>query len=320
MRSIICAILILVGMGSIASACPSWNYTGQTYTFSGQQLSQPRNFSVVAGGQNALLSCGFQNAGYVTTPPDFSFGLNGLAASGVTFSVVSGCDAVLLVNTATTTWFFDDDSNGNLDPRLTISGGQHLNGRVDVWVGSYNGQYCNATLTLQAQGGAAPGYAPAAPNQSGQSAGAGNSGYTSSANNCPTFALIGTTYNFTGAQLYRQQAFDVTAGGGANITRCPNVQPVNDRGPGYFATAPQYSFNLSGMGQYRLVLAVVSQCDATMLINTGTGQWFYDDDDNGNLDPRIDLSNPPDGRLDVWVGTYGGGTCGGRLTVETFYR
>ncbi len=335
MRAVFVAIFMLFGLTSLAQACPSWNYYGQSFAFSGAQLSQPRSFSVIAGGQNELRSCGFQNIGYVTTPPDFSFTLSGLSAPSVSFAVTSACDSVLLINAANASWFFDDDSNGNLDPRLTLSGTQNLGGRVDVWVGSYSGQYCNATLTLQGVGatpsapggystsGAAPGgYAPAAPsrpNQSGQSVGTLSPG-ASASTNCPSYAYTGTSYNFSGADLYSPRGFNVTAAGSANIARCPSVQPVNDRGPGFFSAAPAYSFNLSNMNQYRLIVDVVSQCDATMLINTGTGQWFYDDDDNGNLDPRIDLSNPPNGRLDVWVGTYNGGSCSARLNLQTFYR
>jgi len=42
--------------------------------------------------------------------------------------VNSSCDATLLVNSANGIWYFDDDSNGNLDPMLRISGSDTLNG------------------------------------------------------------------------------------------------------------------------------------------------------------------------------------------------
>jgi hypothetical protein len=55
----------------------------------------------------------------------------------------------LLINTAEGSWFFDDDSNGNFDPLLELSSAGLLDGRVDVWVGTFDGQYCNATLSLE---------------------------------------------------------------------------------------------------------------------------------------------------------------------------
>jgi len=48
--------------------------------------------------------------------------------------------------------------------------------------------------------------------------------------------------------------------------------------------------------------------------------WFYDDDDNGNLDPRIVLTRPSNGIIDIWVGTYDGEYCDAVLSLETFRR
>ena len=41
-------------------------------------------------------------------------------------------------------------------------------------------------------------------------------------------------------------------------------------------------------------------------------------DDNGNLDPRIVLTRPIDGRIDIWIGTYDGEYCNAQLQMETF--
>ena len=49
------------------------------------------------------------------------------------------CDTTLLVNTPTTQWYFDDDSRGNLQPLLNIPSSASLNGRLDLWVGTYGG-------------------------------------------------------------------------------------------------------------------------------------------------------------------------------------
>ena len=61
----------------------------------------------------------------------------------------ASCDTTLLVNTPNTTWYFDDDSRGNLQPELNIPSSGALNGRLDLWVGTYNGSSCPATVELE---------------------------------------------------------------------------------------------------------------------------------------------------------------------------
>jgi hypothetical protein len=65
---------------------------------------------------------------------------------------------------------------------------------------------------------------------------------------------------------------------------------------------------------------VVSECDAALLINTASANWYYDDDDNGDLDPKIVLTRPANGRIDIWIGTYDGEFCNAQLQLETFDR
>ncbi len=138
---------------------------------------------------------------------------------------------------------------------------------------------------------------------------------------CPNYNMIGVeSYQASGSQLYSRRDFSVVAGGSNYIFNCRNVRPGTDTGAGYFTTQPDFSFVLSGMGGYRLDISVVSQCDSALLINTGNVNWFYDDDDNGNLDPRIVLTRPSNGRIDIWVGTYDGAYCDAVLSLETFLR
>ncbi|MBF9049919.1 hypothetical protein GTA62_12885 [Roseobacter sp. HKCCD9010] len=149
MKRLIAAVFVLFGLAVPALACPTFDTTGATYTLTGDQLYSPQSYSVVAGGPNQLRNCGFQYSGSVISSPDFSFYLSGMDNYRLEIEVTSACDTVLLVNSANTTWFFDDDSRGNLDPVINIRGGEHLNGRVDVWVGTYNGDYCDATLEME---------------------------------------------------------------------------------------------------------------------------------------------------------------------------
>jgi hypothetical protein len=74
------------------------------------------------------------------------------------------------------------------------------------------------------------------------------------------------------------------------------------------------------MSGLRLEISVISKCDSALLINTASANWYYDDDDNGNMDPKIVLTRPLDGYLDVWVGTYDGDYCDAILELETFRR
>jgi len=138
---------------------------------------------------------------------------------------------------------------------------------------------------------------------------------------CPDFNIAPqASYQASGKQLYSQRGFDVVAGGNNYIWDCPNIRPGTDTGAGFFPSAPDFSFQLSDMGRYRLVVSVVSECDAALLINTASANWYYDDDDNGNLDPKITLTRPANGRIDIWIGTYDGEYCNAQLQLETFDR
>jgi len=144
---------------------------------------------------------------------------------------------------------------------------------------------------------------------------------TTAALACPDFSLAPqASYQASGKQLYATQGFDVVAGGSNYIWNCRNVQPGTDTGAGYFPSAPDFSFQLSDMSRYKLEVRVISECDAALLINTASANWYYDDDDNGNLDPKIVLTRPANGRIDIWIGTYDGEFCNAQLQLETFDR
>ncbi len=144
-------------------------------------------------------------------------------------------------------------------------------------------------------------------------------GYAAPAFACPDFNIqAAEAYQATGGQLRQPRTFNVVAGGENYIWNCPSIQPGTDQGAGYFTSQPDFSFVLSNMRGLRLVVSAVSECDSALLINTSSANWYYDDDDNGNLDPRIVLTRPVDGRIDVWMGTYDGQYCGAQLRMETF--
>jgi hypothetical protein len=137
-----------LGFGGAAMACPDYTAWGaSSYTYTGDGLWNARSFGVTAGGDYSIAHCGFGDSGFVTSAPDFTFDLRGMAGYALDIRVVSACDAVLLVNSADTRWFYDDDSNGNLDPRIYLT--NTVDGYLDVWVGTLGGDYCDATVTLE---------------------------------------------------------------------------------------------------------------------------------------------------------------------------
>lgn len=145
-----------------------------------------------------------------------------------------------------------------------------------------------------------------------------SAGFSTLAWACPDFSISGEIYQATGSQLYTPSTFTVVAGGDIPLSACPHIDPLTDKGPAYVTARPDFTFALDGLSGYTLEISVVSECDAALLINTGRANWYYDDDDNGNYDPRVVLTRPSDGWLDVWVGTYDGTLCDAVLKLETF--
>jgi hypothetical protein len=135
---------------------------------------------------------------------------------------------------------------------------------------------------------------------------------------CPDPSMWGESYSVTGSQLRGGVYVDVVAGGENYIWNWRHIRPGTDQGAGYFTTPPDFTIELNGIRGYRLDISVVSECDSALLINTSSGNWYYDDDDNGNLDPKIVLTRPIDGYLDLWIGTYDGAYCDARLYLDAY--
>lgn len=75
---------------------------------------------------------------------------------------------------------------------------------------------------------------------------------------------------------------------------------------GYATGVPDYIVHLDSPGAL-LRFFVQAPGDTTLVINDGAGNWWCSDDDGGNLNPLIDIANPPAGQYDVWVGSYEAG-------------
>lgn len=75
---------------------------------------------------------------------------------------------------------------------------------------------------------------------------------------------------------------------------------------GYTTHQPDYIVYVGNPGRL-LRFFVSAPGDTTLVINDGQGNWWCSDDDGGNLNPLIDIENPPPGQYDIWVGSYQAG-------------
>ena len=69
----------------------------------------------------------------------------------------------------------------------------------------------------------------------------------------------------------------------------------------YSGTSP------TGLLRFYFVPDVAGQ-DTTIVVNDASANWFCDDDGGGNLNPMLDIVQPPSGQYDIWVGSYRAGT------------
>ncbi|MFT5742063.1 MAG: hypothetical protein ACI86S_000119 [Paracoccaceae bacterium] len=137
---------------------------------------------------------------------------------------------------------------------------------------------------------------------------------------CPDAQMMAVAqYTATGDMLTEGADFTVVAGGETDTGLCRNVGLSDAIYGHYFTTQPDVGFDLSSMDDFTMVLSVASDCD-TMLMVLGASYFYYDDDDAGELQPRIVMQRVPNGAMQVWVGTFEAVHCDAVLTLETLRR
>lgn len=72
---------------------------------------------------------------------------------------------------------------------------------------------------------------------------------------------------------------------------------------GHVTRQPDYIVDYQNAGSF-LRFYATSSGDTTLVINDAAGRWHCNDDSHGGLNPTVDITNPPSGRYDVWVGSY----------------
>lgn len=345
MKPLLIGLIGAMGAGTAAWACPDVALSNAAVGYDAAAFAQVQTISLTAVGAHALQSCDLGAIGFGRFPaaPDHSFVVADTMAQDLVLAVTSDCDASLLVHTADGQWRFNDDGNGNLDPRLTLAAGPALDGTVDIWVGSFGDEACPATLQL-AQATVA---APITPFSRGPVASAplgGSAPLLAQAQApqpaplpmpapmpapvpapvpvpipapmpvavCPNPNLVGPSLNVTGPQLVAGQAYVAQIGGQHEIDACPGIN-----GYGFANEAPSFTLYMSQMDGYDFTAEIVSDCDPTMIIRDAYGQWYFNDDGPSGLQPQLVVNGAQlNGRVDIWVGGFDGGTCQGTIVFR----
>ncbi len=149
MRTWLILIAFLTTAASGATACPDEEEYGEIRMFTGKGLYYGRQFSVTAGGHESLSDCGIQNTGpgHVAPSPDFSFVIQNMGGYELMISVIGKCDTVLLINTPTEEWIFNDEADFVGDAGILLQ--EPPAGWLDIWVGAYEDGFCDAVLHLE---------------------------------------------------------------------------------------------------------------------------------------------------------------------------
>lgn len=135
---------------------------------------------------------------------------------------------------------------------------------------------------------------------------------------CPNYMLFGEEIHASSSDLWSPHSFNVTAGGRHDLAFC-RINALNSRSVhGFAAERPDFTLRYYRQAGYELEYRVVADCDSVLLINTGAANWYFNDDRDGTMHPRIRLTTPSEGWHDIWVGTYGSQPCAARLSIETF--
>lgn len=146
----------------------------------------------------------------------------------------------------------------------------------------------------------------------------------SAQNRCPDYTYdANLQFSGSSTELWDAKYVDLRAGGDQQMALCKNPKGNRWRRNfvGWVTVQPDVEFRYDkNRNDLALEFRVVSDCDSTLLINTGNRNWYFDDDDNGSGDAKIRLTRPSSGWYDIWIGTYNQANCDARLIFETFRR
>lgn len=139
MRILLGAIASFALVGAAEAACPDWQLEPAfgSETLEGGFVPDPHVVDVVTGGEIDLSTCAEAGGtGWVAAAPDFDLTYEGSGTLTITVVPADDEDTVLLINTPSGTWLFDDDSGFAFNPQVSIPNAE--SGLYDIWIGTYS--------------------------------------------------------------------------------------------------------------------------------------------------------------------------------------
>jgi hypothetical protein len=136
---------------SNVAGCPAPDlYIAQPVARTGEALEENRirlRNMTVGGASTHLSSCpGIPGLGFFHANPTYTLDLSDMEDFWrLEIQLSSDCDTTLLVQDAAGNFHFDDDSGPGLNGRVRLFNMANLEGRVNIWVGTYWNQTCSNT-------------------------------------------------------------------------------------------------------------------------------------------------------------------------------
>lgn len=140
--AMIAAILPAMALAQNLASAPN----ARTLNLSAGFTPDPTNVSVVAGGDRNASGLGSGCTGFISDAPDVRLNYSG-GDLPLIFKVLSNKDTALVINTPDGRWICDDDSNGNLDPKVRFN--RPASGQYDIWIANLSaGDLETSTLVV----------------------------------------------------------------------------------------------------------------------------------------------------------------------------
>lgn len=106
----------------------------------------PHEVEMIAGGPISASNLSSRCMGMISSSPDYEVTYRDAGSYPLSFEFVSDGDTTLVINAPDGEWYCDDDSGGNLDPRVYFRDARE--GVYDIWVGSVSGNMHEGKLTI----------------------------------------------------------------------------------------------------------------------------------------------------------------------------
>jgi serine protease Do len=275
---------LLTDWSSYTSALTALDYSLDpeygTSTLSTGFAPRIHEVEITAGGSNNVSKLGSDCIGYTAERPDYRLDWSGAAEDlfVMFFPEDEEKDATLVINAPDGSWYCNDDATDDtLNPGVIFINPQE--GQYDIWAGSYTvDEYIPGLLTFIEDI-----ESPISPNWKLE----------------PRFGSKTLSPGF----LPDPHRKELISGGDINVSDLN----LGTSCSGFIAEKPDYRIHLTEDSSFLSVFfsSKVSTNDATILINTPTGDWLCNDDAHSEtLNPQIKVYSASEGQYDIWIGSY----------------